>query len=104
MYQLHACMYLYIHITWSAWQANSKNSTGSVHLKINLLKPTRIEFAENPAPSISLPNGPHFPPKWLKYVYRDVSNVPPKSAIWPVHNFPETANKNQITSLFFKKI
>ncbi len=26
---------------------------------------------------------------------------PKKSAIWPVHSFPETANKNQITLLLF---
>ncbi len=35
---------------------------------------------------------------------RDVSDVPQKSAIWPVRSFPETANKNRITSLFKKKL
>ncbi len=45
---------MFIQITLCAWQANSKNSTGCVRLNINLLKPTRIEFAENPAPSLSL--------------------------------------------------
>ncbi len=74
-YKSHACIYMYIHITWSAWQANSKNSTGCVRLNINLLKPTRIEFAVNPAPSLSLPNGPHSPPKWLEYVYRTAHPV-----------------------------
>ena len=30
-------------------QANSKNSAGCVRLDINLLKPSRIEFAEDPS-------------------------------------------------------
>ena len=79
-------MYRYIHITCSALQANSKNSTGCVRLDINLLKPTRIEFAENPAPSVSLPDGHHSSPKWLEYVYRTAHPVlrwlPTKLAEW----------------------
>ncbi len=76
-HQVHARMYMYIHITRSAWQANSKNSTCCVRLDINLLKPTRIEFAEtrNPAPSLSLPDGHPSPPKWLEYVYRTAHPV-----------------------------
>ncbi len=62
-------MYVYINLTCSASQANSKNSTGCVRLDINLLKPSRIEFAEDPAPSVSLPDGYSVPPKWLEYVY-----------------------------------
>ncbi len=42
---------------------------------MNLLKPTRIEFAENSAPSLSLPDGSHFPPKWLEYIYRTAHPV-----------------------------
>jgi hypothetical protein len=96
-------MYMYIHITWSAWQANSKNSTGCVRLDINLLKPTRIEFADNPAPSLSLPDGPHTPPKWLEYVYRTAHPVlrwlPTKLAEWIGENlqdelgFPDKADQ-----------
>ncbi len=66
---------MHIHITWSAWQANSKNSTGCVLLHINLLKPTRIKFAVNPAPSLSLSDGPPSPPKWLEYIYRTAHPV-----------------------------
>ena len=50
----HQCMYVYINLTCSASQANSKNSTGCVRLDINLLKPSRIEFAEGPG-SCALP-------------------------------------------------
>jgi len=96
-------MYMYIHITCSAWQANSKNSTGRVRLDINLLKPTRIEFAANPAPSLSLPDGSHFPPKWLEYIYRTAHPVlrwlPTKLAEWIGENlqdelgFPDKADQ-----------
>ncbi len=50
--------------------ANSHGSTGCLCLDINLLKPTWIEFAEQPALSLSLPDGPNSPPKWLEYIYR----------------------------------
>ncbi len=101
---LDAHMYMYIHITWSAWQANSKNlSTGCVCLYINLLKQTQLEFAENPAPSLSLPNGPPCPPKWLEYVYRTAHPVlcwlPTKLAEWIGENlqdelgFPDKADQ-----------
>ncbi len=68
-------MYMNIYLTWCAWQANSKKSTGCVRLDINLLKPTRIEFAEDPAPSLSLPDGPLAPQKWLEYVFRTAHPV-----------------------------
>ncbi len=84
---------MYIHITRSSWQANSKNSTGCVHLDINLLKPSRIEFAENPAPTLCLPDGHHSPPKWLEYVYRTAHPVlcwlPTKLAEWIGENLQE---------------
>ncbi len=72
---------------------NSKNSTGCVRLDINLLKPTRIEFAENPAPSLSLPDGYLSPPKWLEYVYRTAHPVlrwlPSKLAEWIGENLQD---------------
>ena len=92
-YRVHAHMYMFILITRSAWQANSKNSTGCVRLDINLLKPTRIEFAENPAPSLSLPDGHPSPPKWLEYVYRTAHPVlrwlPTKLEEWIGENLQE---------------
>jgi hypothetical protein len=63
-------MYVYIPLTWCAWQARSKKSTDCVCPDINLLKSTRIEFADQPAPFLSLPSGPHSSPKWLEYVYK----------------------------------
>ena len=103
MYMLHTCMYLYIHLTWCAWQASSKQSTGCVRLDINLLKPTRIEFADQPAPSLSLPDGCHSPPKWLEYVYRTAHPVlrwlPTKLSEWIGENlqdelgFPDKADQ-----------
>ena len=86
---------MYIHITRSAWQADSKNSTGCVRLDINLLKPTRIEFAETPAPSLSLPDGHRSSPKWLEYtgIYRTAHPVlrwlPTKLAEWIGENLQE---------------
>ena len=57
-----------------------------MRLDIHLLKPTRIEFAENPAPSLSLPDGPLSPSKWLEYVYKTARPVlrwlPTKLAEW----------------------
>ncbi len=43
--------------------------------RYHLLKPTRIKFAEDPVPSLSLPDGPHSPPKWLEYIYRTAHPV-----------------------------
>ncbi len=86
-------MYMNIYLTWCAWQANSKKSAGCVCLDINLLKPTRIEFAEDPAPSLSLADGPLAPPKWLDYVYRTAHPVlcwlPTKLAEWIGENLQD---------------
>ena len=64
LYNVHTCMYMYINLTCCAWQANTRSSTGCLRLDINLLKPTRIKFVEQPAPSLSLPDGTHSPSKW----------------------------------------
>ena len=50
LYNVHTCMYMYINLTCCAWQANTRSSTGCVRLDINLLKPARIEFAEQQHP------------------------------------------------------
>ncbi len=74
-----------------------------MHLDINLLKPTQIEFAVNLAPSLSLQDGPHSPPKWLEYVFRTAHPVlrwlPTKLAEWIGENlqdelaFPDKADQ-----------
>ena len=60
-------------------------------------------FAENPEPSLSLPDGPVSPPKWLEYVYRTAHPVlrwlPTKLAEWIGENmqdelgFPDKADQ-----------
>ena len=85
-------------------QANSKNSAGCVLLDINLLKPIRIEFVQDPSPSLSLPDG-HRTTKtatWLEYVYRTAHPalrwLPTKLAEWIGENlqdklgFPDKAD------------
>ena len=94
---------MYMHLTQCAWQAKSKQSTGCVSLDINLLKPSRIEFAGDPAPSLSLHDGPFSHPKWLDYVYRTANPVlrwlPTKLAEWIGENlqdelgFPDKADQ-----------
>jgi hypothetical protein len=51
-------------------QANDKSSAGCVRLDINFLKPSRLEFAQEPAPVVTLPEGAAETPKWSEYVYR----------------------------------
>ena len=74
-------------------QANSKNSTGCVRLDINLLKPSRLEFAQDPSPSLSLPDGHLATPTWLEYVYRTAHPVlrwlPTKLAEWIGENLQD---------------
>ena len=48
-YMVYACLYLFITLRWCSVQANSKNSACCVLLDINLLKPSRIKFAEDPS-------------------------------------------------------
>ncbi len=90
---VHTSMYLYIHVTWCDVQANSKQLTGCVRLDINLLKPSRIEFAQDPAPSLSLQDGRQTTPKWLEYVYRTSHPVlrwlPTKLAEWIGENLQD---------------
>ncbi len=60
-------------------------------------------YTVNPAPSLSLPDGPHSPPKWLEYVYGTAHPVlrwlPTKLAEWIGENlqdelgFPDKADQ-----------
>jgi hypothetical protein len=94
---------MYVHLTCCAWQSNTRGSTGCVRLDIKLLKPAQIEFAEQPAPSLSLPDGAQSPSKWLEYVYRTAHPVlrwlPTKLAEWMGENlqdelgFPDKADQ-----------
>jgi hypothetical protein len=74
-------------------QANSKNSSGCVHLDINLLKPSRVEYLQNPAPILSAPDHDISSPKWLEYIYRTAHPVlrwlPTKLAEWIGENLQE---------------
>ncbi len=51
-------------------QANSINSTGRVRLDLNRLKPSRIEFLNDPERPLTVPDGKESSPTWLEYVYR----------------------------------
>ena len=50
-------------------QANTKNSTGCVSLDVNLLKPSRVEFLQEPSCSLTVSDGSASSPTWLEYVY-----------------------------------
>jgi hypothetical protein len=76
-------------------QANDKSSCGCVRLDINFLKPSRIEFAQDPAPAgvVTLPEGAAETPKWLEYVYRTehpaLRWLPTKLAEWIGENLQD---------------
>ena len=86
-------------------QASEKNSAGFVLLDINLLKPRRIEFVQEPAPPLTLSEGQVPYPNWLEYVYRTAHPtlrwLPTKLAEWIGENlqeelgfkFPDKADK-----------
>ena len=63
-----------------------------MRLDINLLKPSKIEFVQDPAPPLTLPDGAP-PPKWLEYIYRTAHPalrwLPTKLAAWIGENMQE---------------
>ncbi len=73
-----------------------------MRLDRNLLKPSKIEFIQEPTPTLTLPDGTS-PPKWLEYIYRSTHSVlcwlPTKLAEWIGENmqeelgFPDKADK-----------
>jgi hypothetical protein len=98
MYLFHTSTYQYVlvctyveHAKVCDEQANSMQSTGCVHLDINLLKPSRIVFlAQDSVPhlALGLPHGHPLcsSPDWLEYVFRTSHPVlrwlPMKLAEW----------------------
>ena len=74
-------------------QANTKNSTGCVSLDVNLLKPSRVEFLQEPPCSFTVSDGSASSPTWLEYVYRTAHPVlrwlPTKLAEWIGENLQD---------------
>ena len=103
MYQYILSCHSFMLCCVCVWQANSKNSSGCIRLDINLLKPSRVELLQAPAPLLSVPDSDASSPKWLEYVYRTAHPVlrwlPTKLAEWIGENlqeelgFPDKADK-----------
>ncbi len=82
---------------------NAKNCSGHVCLDINLLKPSRIEFVNHPAPLLAMSDTQASAPQCLKYIYRTAHPVlrwlPTKLAEWIGENlqdvlgFPDKADQ-----------
>ncbi len=62
-------------------------------LDINLLKPSRVEFVQEPAPPLTLGEGQVPYQNWLEYVYRTAHPtlcwLPTKLVEWIVENLQE---------------
>ncbi len=84
-------------------QASNKNSVVFVQLDINLLKPSRFEFVQEPATPLTLCEGQVPYPNRLEYVYQTAHPMlcwlPTKLAEWIGENlqeelgFPDKADK-----------
>jgi hypothetical protein len=84
-------------------QADTRNCSGSVCLDINLLKPSRVELVDEPAPLLCISDTQACPPKWLEYIYRTAHPIlrwlPTKLAEWIGENlqdvlgFPDKADQ-----------
>ena len=76
---------------------------GYVSLDVNLLKPSRLEFADEPVPILAMFHAHASPPQWLEYIYRTAHPalrwLPTKLAEWIGENlqdqlgFPDKANQ-----------
>ena len=74
-----------------------------MRLDVNLLKPSRVEFVQDPAPAVTLREGQVPFQNWLEYVYRTAHPtlrwLPTKLAEWIGENlqeelgFPDKADK-----------
>ena len=84
-------------------QAGARNCSGCVSLDINLLKPSRLEFADEPVPILAMSHAHVSPPQWLEYIYRTAHPalrwLPTKLAEWIGENlqdqlgFPDKADQ-----------
>jgi hypothetical protein len=100
---VHTCMYLVCTLIFCKEQADTRNCSGSVCLDINLLKPSRVELVDEPAPLLCISDTQACPPKWLEYIYRTAHPVlrwlPTKLAEWIGENlqdvlgFPDKADQ-----------
>jgi hypothetical protein len=74
MYSVYRAIYSAVHGIHFAnmvfVQAHSKHCSGCALLDLNLLKPSRIKFTQDPTPDLTLPDGEGSSPTWLEYVYR----------------------------------
>jgi hypothetical protein len=96
-------MYLVCTLIFCKEQAYTRNCSGSVCLDINLLKPSRVELVDEPAPLLCISDTQACPPKWLEYIYRTAHPVlrwlPTKLAEWIGENlqdvlgFPDKADQ-----------
>ena len=66
---------------------------GCVCLDVNLLKPSRLEFADDPVPMLAMPNAHAPSPQWLEHCYRKAHLalrwLPTKLAEWIGENLQE---------------
>ena len=84
-------------------QADARSENSCVQLDVNLLKPRQLEFVQDPAPPLSLPDGAA-QQEWLEYIYRTAHPtlcwLPTKLAEWIGENmqeelgFPDKADKS----------
>ena len=94
LFRLHhtyfRCVYTLI---YSDVQASTRCSAGCVCLDLNLLKPSRIEFLQDPARPLTVSDGQASSPNWLEYVYRTAHPalrwLPTKLAEWIGENMQD---------------
>ncbi len=72
---VHTSLYLYVLGWFCDEQAYAKNCSGYALLDINLLKPSIIEFAHEPAPLLAMSETQASLPQWLEYFYRTAHPV-----------------------------
>ncbi len=74
-------------------QACARHCLGSVCLDSNLLKPSRIEFVDKPAPLLAMSDTQASPPQWLEHIYRTAHPalcwLPTKLAEWIWENLQD---------------
>ena len=62
-------------------------------LDVNLLKPSRLEFADEPVPILAMSDAQASPPQWLEYIYRTANPalrwLPTKLAEWIGENLQD---------------